>query len=74
MCETAIERLQERSRPLEQQYGWPTELFLEKFNAGEAGDEQVFFQWFAVAEAIKDWQKTYDSLNELLADAELMHA
>ncbi|RLT44763.1 MAG: hypothetical protein DWI57_02505 [Chloroflexi bacterium] len=74
MCTAAIERLKERSHPLEQQYGWSTELFLEKFNTGEAGDEQVFFQWFAVAEAIKDWQKTYDSLNELLADAELMHA
>jgi len=74
MCETAIEHLQERSRPLEQQYGWSTELFLNKFNTGEAGDEQVFFRWFALAEAIKDWQQTHDSLSELLANTELVHA
>ena len=66
MCVTAIARLQERSRPLEEEFGWSTELFLQKFDAGETGDEQVFFRWFAVAEAMKDWQKTYDSLNELL--------
>lgn len=74
MCETAIERLEEHARPWEDEYGWSTDLFVEKFNSGEAGDELVFFQWFAVAEAIKDWQKTYNSLNELLTDAELIHA
>ncbi len=74
MCEMAIERLRERSYPLEQQYGWSTESFLKKFNAGETGDEQVFFRWFALAEATKDWQKTHDSLSELLANAEFVHA
>lgn len=74
MCETAISRLEERARPWEDEYGWSTTLFLEKFNSGEAGDELIFFQWYAVAEAIKDWQKTYTSLNELLTGAELIYA
>jgi len=59
---------------MEQEYGWSTELFLEKFNAGETGDEQVFFRWFAVAEAMKDWQQTYDSLHELLTNSESVNA
>lgn len=74
MCETAIERLQERSQPYEQQFGWSTDSFLQKFNAGEIGDEQIFFRWFAVAEAIKEWQQTYESLTDLLDSAELAHA
>ncbi len=72
VSETALARLQERTRPLELQYGWSTDTFLKKFNAGEAGDEQAFFRWYALAEAIKDWQKTCDSLDELLAGSELV--
>ncbi|MBI2875408.1 MAG: hypothetical protein HYY20_00845 [Candidatus Tectomicrobia bacterium] len=74
MCETAIARLKERYRLLEQQYGWSTDEFLEKFNAGEIGDEQEFFLWYALAEAEKDWQTTRDSLEELLTGSEIVGA
>lgn len=74
VCNTAIARLRERHRPLEQQYGWTTDEFLEKFNAGEIGDDQEFFLWYALAEAVKDWQKTRASLEELLAGSELVSA
>ncbi len=74
VCDTAIARLRERCRPLEQQYRWTTHEFLEKFNAGETGDDQEFFLWYALAEAIKDWQKSRDSLEELLAGSELVSA
>ncbi|MGC8810747.1 MAG: hypothetical protein ACP5Q3_10905 [bacterium] len=74
VCDAAIARLKEKCRPLEQRYGWTTQEFMEKFNSGEAGDDQEFFQWYALAEAVKDWQKTRDSLEELLAGSELMNA
>ena len=74
VCDTAIAHLREKSHSLEQQYGWSTEDFLRKFNMGEIGDDQLFFHWYALAEATKDWQKTRDSLQELLADSELMSA
>jgi uncharacterized protein YhaN len=74
VCEMAIDRLKERSRPLEQEYGWSTKLFLEKFNAGEVGDDKAFFLWYALAEAIQDWQQTCESLREFLANAELVSA
>ncbi len=68
--EMAIARLQEKIRPLESRYGWTTEEFLEKFEKGEAGDEQDYFLWYALAEAIEDWKRTRDGLVELLDDAE----
>lgn len=57
VCEMAIDRLEERSRPFEQQYGWSTDQFLRKFNDGEIGDDKSFFPWYALAEAIFDWRK-----------------
>lgn len=74
VCETAIARLREKHRPLEQQYGWTTDEFLEKFSTGEIQDDQAFFLWYALAEAVKDWQKTRDSLEELLAGSEPVSA
>lgn len=74
VCETAIARLEERCRVLEQHYGWSTEEFLERFNVGEIGDAQEFFCWYALAEAAKDWQATRDGLEEVLADSEMVSA
>lgn len=74
VCDAAIARLRERFRPLEQRYGWTTDEFLEKFNAGAVGDDQEFFVWYALAEAVKDWRKTRDSLEELLVGAERVSA
>jgi len=74
VCDTAIARLRNKHRLLEQRYGWSTDEFLSKFNAGEIGDDQEFFLWYALAEAVKDWQKTRDSLEELLAGSELVSA
>ncbi len=74
VSEAAIARLRERCHLLEQQYGWPTNEFLRKFNAGEIGDEQEFFLWYALAEAVKDWQATRDSVEELLAGSEAVSA
>ena len=74
ICTAALARLQEKTRPLEKQFGWSTATFLELFNAGKAGDEHDFFRWYALAEAMKEWQQTFDSIAELLVDAELVSA
>lgn len=74
VCETAIARLREKYSPLEQKYGWTTDEFLQKFNAGEAGDEQEFFLWYALAEAAKEWQVTRNSLEELVLSSETVSA
>ena len=74
VCKAAIARLQEKTRLLEKQFGWSTEAFLKMFNSGQAGDDLDFFRWYALAEAIKEWQTTRDSLQELLTDSELVSA
>ncbi|MEA3349903.1 MAG: hypothetical protein U9Q82_04705 [Chloroflexota bacterium] len=74
VCDVAIARLTEKYRPLEQEYGWTTDEFVEKFDAGEIGDKQEYFLWHALAEASKDWQITRESLEELLLDSEMVSA
>ena len=74
ISEKAIAHIRDRSRLLEQRYGWSTDEFLRKFNTGELGDDQEFFLWYALAEAVKDWEKTCGSLEELLTGSELVSA
>lgn len=74
VCEAALLRLQEKAHVLENEFGWSTAAFLKRFNAGKTGDDQEFFRWYALAEAMQEWQKTYDSLQEVLSDVELVNA
>ncbi len=74
VCEAAMMRLQEKTQLLETQFGWSTQKFLELFNAGEVGDEQAFFRWYALAEALKEWQETYEYLQAMLSDVALVDA
>ena len=71
LCVAAISRLREKTGPLEEQYGWSTDTFVAKFDAGEIGDAHAFFRWYAWAQALEDWQQTRASLAELLPAAEL---
>ena len=74
VCETAITRLQEKTQFLEERFGWSTETFLAKFNSGKVGDDLAFFRWYAFAEATREWETTYGSLQELFADSGLISA
>jgi len=69
LSETALARLAEQCQAFEARYGWSTEEFLRKFDAGEIGDDQDFFRWYALAQAQLDWQATRQSLSEVLAQA-----
>ena len=70
LSEVALARLTEQCQTLETRYGWATEEFLRKFNAGEIGDDHDFFRWYALAQAKADWQATRQSLSEVLTQAE----
>jgi hypothetical protein len=69
LSEAALARLVEQCIALEAQYGWSTEEFLRKFEAGEFGDDQDFFRWYALGQAQRGWQTTRQSLGEVLAQA-----
>jgi len=74
VCEAAMQRLQEKTGLLENQFGWSTHKFMELFNAGKIGDDQAFFRWYALAEALREWQETRGYLQEMLANVELVNA
>jgi len=67
VCEAALQRLQEKTQLLENQFGWSTPTFLELFNAGTIGDKQEFFRWYALAEALREWQENRGYLHEMLS-------
>lgn len=69
LSEAALARLTEQCKVFEAQYGWSTEEFLRKFEAGEIGDDQDFFRWYALAQAQIDWQATRQGLGEVLAQS-----
>lgn len=60
MDTATAQHLREKAQQFEQKYGWTTELFLRKFEAGEIGDDHDFFVWYALAQGINDWQKHTD--------------
>jgi hypothetical protein len=74
VCDRAMERLREESHVFETQYGWSTGVFQKKFDSGEIADDQSFFRWYALAEALKDWQQIRDELNAVISAAENQHA
>ncbi len=69
LSEAALTRLAEQCKVFEAQYGWSTEEFLRKFDAGEIGDDQDFFRWYALAQAQRDWQATRQSSGEVPAQS-----
>ena len=46
----------------EDKYQMTSEIFIEKFEGGELGDDQDFFDWFAVKRGYDKWIKKYNVL------------
>ena len=66
ICELAIQNLREKCRTFEAKYEMSTEDFLTKFNNGELGDEETFFEWYALSQGLEDWQRQQTSLNKIV--------
>ncbi|MEK6909572.1 MAG: hypothetical protein AABW61_00675 [Candidatus Aenigmatarchaeota archaeon] len=48
----------------EKKYNMATEKFIKKFEEGKLGDEQDYFEWFALFKTKKHWE---DKLKQLTA-------
>ena len=66
MCVFAIDHLESLCKEFEEQYHWTTDEFLQRFDNGLAGDDEVFFKWYAVAQGLADWKSTKRALEEVL--------
>ena len=66
ICRIAIADLQERVQEFEKRYGMSSEDFYRRFTAGELGDDLDYFEWKALIEGLKGWEKTKQELKELI--------
>jgi len=59
-----VSRYKEKLMVFEKKYKIGTDAFLKKFEGGELGDSEDFFEWFAVAQAEKHWSSKMKELKE----------
>jgi hypothetical protein len=55
--EFLLERYREKLDRFEEEHGMSTETFLDRFEGGELGDDEDFFEWRAVADAVDHWEE-----------------
>jgi len=65
----AFEELSDYKRSLkdfEQKYNLSTRAFLKKFEAGQIGDDADYFDWYAFAKLLDQWQKTQSPIRSAI--------
>lgn len=66
-----IAALSQNLKNLEKQYDLSSEEFIKKFNNGELGDDEVFFEWYADIQTLKEIQKKLKLLEKVKLDPQL---
>jgi hypothetical protein len=62
LCSSAITFYKKSLKAFEQKYRLTTKTFLKRFETGEIGDDTDFFDWYAFARLLAEWQKTQSAL------------
>ena len=65
VCDIALDRLMSKCRVFEEKYHLSSQAFLKAFLNGELGDDQDFFEWKALMDAIEVWKSTGAELSKL---------
>ncbi|MCQ1535872.1 hypothetical protein FTO70_09310 [Methanosarcina sp. KYL-1] len=47
----------------EKKYGMGSDLFMEKFESGELGDDEDFFDWYAAKRGLDIWNKKLEIIS-----------
>lgn len=66
ISQLAIDHLKDQLKSYEKKFRWSTAEFIDKFDSGSIGDDEAFFKWYALAQALKDWQTTKEALEEAI--------
>jgi hypothetical protein len=66
ISQLAISHLKDQIIIYEKKYTWSTAEFLTKFDSGMIGDDEAFFKWYALAQALRDWKTTKEALEEAI--------
>jgi len=67
ICNVALSNIKEKLEKFEIKYTMSTEEFNKKFEKGQLGDDQDFFEWNAYNEYYNDWQNRKRALEEILS-------
>lgn len=49
----------------EHKYDMKSDIFLKKFDSGELGDEEHWFDWYAACRGRDIWKKKFDILRDI---------
>jgi hypothetical protein len=62
LCSSAISFYRKSIKEFERKYRLTTVRFLKRFEDGDIGDDADFFDWYAFARLLAQWQKTQSAL------------
>jgi hypothetical protein len=57
LCANAVDFYKKAIKEFEQKYHLTTNTFLKRFESGQIGDETDYFDWYAFAQLLAQWQK-----------------
>lgn len=60
--EYLLERYRARLARFEEEHGMSTETFRERFEEGDLGDDEAFFEWLAVSKGLEHWKEKLEQL------------
>lgn len=66
ICDSAVKRYEKILHNFEKKYGLTSSQFSHQFNNGTLGDEQDFFEWYAIYDYYNDWANRKKTLRESL--------
>jgi uncharacterized protein len=67
ICNVTLGRIKEKLEEYETKYNMTTEEFNERFEKGQLGDDEDYFEWNAYKEYYDDWQERKRALEEILS-------
>ena len=53
-------------RELEQKHRLSTQVFLKRFEAGQLGDDADYFDWYAFAKLLAEWQQAQSAIRAVV--------
>ncbi len=62
LCSNAVAFYRKTVKKFEKRYNLTTIAFLKKFDSGILGDESDYFDWYAYAKLLQEWQDTLTAL------------
>ncbi len=62
LCSNTASFYKKALKEFERKYHLSTQAFLKKFEMGLMGDETDYFDWYAFAKLLSQWQKTQSAI------------